>query len=209
MNIYIYGDSNTWGYVPNINGYSKNAISKQYPQELIWWNCLTKQHNIIVNGLCGRAINNDNPWLEGRNANKTIEQDLKGINNKIDLCIIQLGTNDCKSAYNLTADKITQNMKNLIIKIKNKLNCEILLISPAIIKSGNKITDKYYVGAEKKSVELNDKYYNLSKQLNIDFISGIYAEVGEDGEHLTINGHKYLSEKINKKITEKLENKEK
>ena len=30
MNILCYGDSNTWGYIPNINGYSKNAIPRQY-----------------------------------------------------------------------------------------------------------------------------------------------------------------------------------
>lgn len=209
MNIYIYGDSNTWGYMPNVNGYSKNAIPQQYDKENIWWNCLTKKHNVIVNGLCGRAINNDNPWLEGRNASKTIEQDLNEIKHKIDLCIIQLGTNDCKSSYNLTAKQIAENMKNLIFKIKNKLNCEILIISPAIIKSGNKVTDKYYVGAETKSLELNEEYLKLSNELNINFIYGTNAEVGEDGEHLTINGHKYLSEKINRKIKEKFESKNK
>ena len=68
MKIFIYGDSNTWGYVPNINGYSKNAVAKRYNVTDIWWYPLTKTNDVKVNGLCGRAINNDNPWLKGRNA---------------------------------------------------------------------------------------------------------------------------------------------
>ena len=33
MKILCYGDSNTWGYVPNINGYSKNATMHQYNEK--------------------------------------------------------------------------------------------------------------------------------------------------------------------------------
>ena len=44
MNILIYGDSNTWGQVPDINGYSKDAVAKQYPQTDLWWFAMSKEN---------------------------------------------------------------------------------------------------------------------------------------------------------------------
>lgn len=194
MNIFIYGDSNTWGQIPNINGYSKDAVIKQYPKEQIWWYPLTKEHSVFVNGLPGRAIANDNPWLSGRNASLTIENDLYGINPE--LVIIQLGTNDCKSRYGLSASDITNQLKIFTDFIKEKTNAMIMIISPAIIKEGNKITDKFYKGAEQKSKELDKTYKKLAMSNGYIFISGVTCPVGEDGEHLTLYGHKLLSQKI-------------
>ena len=105
MNILIYGDSNAWGYVPNINGYSKIAIPNKYDVKDIWWYPLLKDNSVIVDGLCGRAISNENPWLPGRNAMETIGDDLKLVDP--DLIILQLGTNDLKSIYKMSALEIT------------------------------------------------------------------------------------------------------
>ena len=195
MKILIYGDSNTWGWVPNINGYSKNYVPKQYNLEDIWWYPLTVNNEVIVNGLPGRAINNDNPWLEGRNASKTIIKDLNELKD-IDLMIVQLGTNDCKSRYNLSAEDITDSIDRFLKMCRSILNCNIVLISPALIKEGNKVTDKYYLGAEEKSRELDLCYRKLAQKDNIGFVSSLDLDVGEDGEHLTLNGHKYLSNKV-------------
>jgi len=203
MNIFIYGDSNTFGQIPNINGYSKNAEVKKYNAEELWWYPLSENNNIIVNGLPGRSINQDNPWLPNRNATLTISDDLNGL--CPDMLIIQLGTNDCKSRYGLTAKEITENLHKLIKIILSKTpHSQILVLSPATIKEGNKITDKYYIGAEKKSKELDQLYANLCKENNYMFVSGIDAEVGEDGEHLTKLGHSSLKEKVLNVISSKI-----
>lgn len=194
MNIYIYGDSNTWGYVPNVNGYSKDATASQYDKRDIWWFNLTKNHKVIVNGLCGRAINNENPWLEGRNAFRTLDKDFENIN--ADLIIVQLGTNDCKSKYCLTAQEIVCQMAHLLKRIQIKSTGRILLISPAKIKSGNKVTDKYYVGAENKSQQLDKLYCDLANENDYFFVSGLDLETGEDGEHLTRESHSILGYRV-------------
>lgn len=204
MKILVYGDSNTWGQVPNINGYSKDAIAKQYNISDIWWFPLTKQHDVIVNGVPGRAIANDNPWLEGRNASKTIENEINGLSP--DLVIIQLGTNDCKSRYGLSAQDITDQLEILISYIQSQTNCKVLIISPATIKEGNKITDKFYIGAEKKSQELNKCYSALAKKNNYMFVSGTDLDVGEDGEHLTKYSHHRLSNKVLSELDKNLTN---
>lgn len=194
MNILIYGDSNTWGQMPDINGYSKDAIAKQYPQTELWWFAMSKENNLIVNGVPGRAIANDNPWLEGRNASKTIETDLNGLSPE--LVIIQLGTNDCKNRYNLSATQIAEQLEVLASFIQEQTGAKIMILSPATIKEGNKITDKFYIGAEKKSQELNKTYLQLAKKNGYLFVSGTDLEVGEDGEHLTKYSHHRLGNRV-------------
>lgn len=195
MKIFIYGDSNTYGWVPNLDGYSKNAVNQQYKQTDIWWYPLLQENEVIVDGLPGRAISNDNPWLDNRNASKTIEQDIEQIS--ADVVIFQLGTNDCKSQYNLSAKEISKSMQKLAQKTKNLLQYpQIAIISPAKIIEGNKITDKYYNGAENKSTELDCCYKNMCKEHGFIFISGLNLQTGEDGEHLTKLAHKQLSQKV-------------
>ncbi len=199
MKILCYGDSNTWGYIPNINGYSKNAIMKQYAESDCWWYSLKAGNEVFIDGKCGRCIAHENRWLENRNASKTIYDDLK-LYRDLDLIILQLGTNDCKGEYADTALQITQNLQTLINKIKNMSNAQIAIISPAIIKENNPITLKYYVGAQSKSEELDKLYHELALQEGCFFISGKDLEIGEDGEHLTKLGHKQLGTKVIKKI---------
>ena len=67
MRILCYGDSNTWGYIPNINGYSKDAVMKQYDSPDCWWYPLTENNEVIIDGLCGRCIAHENKWLKNRN----------------------------------------------------------------------------------------------------------------------------------------------
>ena len=194
MKIFIYGDSNTYGQIPNIEGYSKNAAIRQYPIDKIWWYPLTKKHEVIVNGVPGRAISNDNPWLEGRNASLTIDEDINGVNP--DMVIIQLGTNDCKSRYGLSAEDITKQMDIFASYIQEKTGASIMIISPATIMEGNKITDKFYKGGQEKSRQLDNLFKKLSANKGFEFVSGKDLSVGEDGEHLTLLSHHILSQRI-------------
>ena len=194
MDILIYGDSNTYGQIPNLDGYSKHAKLYRYDIKYIWWYHLSKKYNIVVDALPGRGICVDNPWLDGRNASKTILEDLT--NKHPDLTIIQLGTNDCKSRYGLSANEIVKQLEKLINTIKTKTNSSIMLISPALIHEGNKITDKYYKGAEQKTKELDKLYKKLCEKNGFAFVSGLDLSVGEDGEHFTLIAHKSLGEKV-------------
>ena len=155
---------------------------------------MSKENNLFVNGVPGRAIANDNPWLDGRNASKTIEADLNGLSPE--LVVIQLGTNDCKNRYNLSATQIAEQLEVLASFIQEQTGAKIMILSPATIKEGNKITDKFYIGAEKKSQELNKTYLQLAKKNGYLFVSGTDLEVGEDGEHLTKYSHHRLGNRV-------------
>lgn len=195
MRILCYGDSNTWGYVPNVNGYSKNAIMEQYNEKDCWWYGLKQDNDLFIDALCGRCIAHENRWLKNRNAMQTITQDLANYLN-LDLIIVQLGTNDCKSEYGDTPEQITNNLKALLKIITSTTHAQIVIVSPAIIREDTKITQKFYVGAEDKSKKLDRLYKKLAQENNCIFISGADLEVGEDGEHLTKLGHKQLAQKV-------------
>ena len=206
MNILCYGDSNTWGYIPNINGYSKNAIPMQYDKHDCWWYSLIK-HNLYINGLCGRCVAHENKWLENRNAFLTIHDDLKKYKN-LDIVIIQLGTNDCKSEYNDSSIKIANNIIKLVQEIKKITNSQVMIISPPQIIENTIITKKYYKGANEKTLQLNKLLEEATKKHGLFFISGIDLNIGEDGEHLTLYGHKQLASKVSAFIKRLEENNE-
>ena len=194
MNILCYGDSNTWGYIPNSNGYAKDAIPQQYPVKDCWWHSLTN-HNVYVNGLCGRCIAHENKWLPNRNASATLYDDIKPYKN-LDVVFVQLGTNDCKSMYQDSAETIANNLLQLVVNIKQRTKAQIVLISPAQIIENTPITQKYYVGANEKTRQLDKLLKKIADDNGFLFISGKHLDIGEDGEHLTPLGHKQLSEKV-------------
>ena len=161
MNILCYGDSNTRGYEPNVEGYSKDAVAEYYPVDMCWWYPLARGNKLTVNGLCGRCINKENKWLPNRNASLDIEKTIQNQEN-IDIVILQLGTNDCKSSFNSSAEEITNAMRDFITQIKKHTNAKIILLSPARIMENNKITQKYYKGAQLKSEQLDMLYKYLA-----------------------------------------------
>ena len=195
MKIFIYGDSNTWGQMPDVNGYNSNAIPLKYPQRFIWWNKLVQDNEVFVNGLCGRAINNNHPTLEGRNATQTISKDIEKHTDS-DLVILQLGTNDCKTIYNNSAEKITQNLDNLTNIIQSKTDAQIMILSPAQIRMGNAITNKYYIDADQKCQQLDTLFKDLADKKDYIFVSCLKAKVDDDGEHLAGCGHKFVAKHV-------------
>jgi lysophospholipase L1-like esterase len=143
----------------------------------------------------------ENKWLENRNAYNTIYADLKQYG-ALDLVIVQLGTNDCKSEYNDSVTDITNNLDILLKIITRETNSNIMVISPAIIVEDNKITQKYYIGAQEKSEQLDSQFEKLCAKKGYLFISGKDLETGEDGEHLTKKAHKQLGQRVLSKVNE-------
>ena len=200
MNILCYGDSNTWGYVPNCHGYAKDAVAQRYAAPDCWWYPLTEiDHALKINGLCGRSIAHENPWLANRNASATIGEDLRHYPN-LDLMIVQLGTNDCKSMYHDSPATITKNLDRLLKMIRQQTAAQIMLISPAQINENTPITQKYYQGAQSKTIALDRSYQDLAARHNLLFVSGLALSVGEDGEHLTKQGHRQLGQMVIAKV---------
>lgn len=204
MNIFIYGDSNTAGYIPNDEGYSKDAVPEYFKKSDLWWAGLEKENFVVVNALCGRAVCHENKWLEKRNSSVTFEDDLKvSFSDEVikiedvDAFIIMLGTNDLKTMYNSSVLEVVGGIDNLIKRFKQfNPGAEVVIVSPPQIKEGTKVTSLYYSGASLKVAGLNYQLHRYCMAKGYSIVSGSSAEVGEDGEHLTIEGHKLLGDRV-------------
>ena len=125
--ILCFGDSNTYGLIPQING--------RYSWDERWTGILNSKlgldnYRIIEDGLCGRTTIFEDPLRDNRNGSKILPTVLE-TNNGIDAIILMLGTNDCKTVYGATAEIIGKGIERLINIIKQySITSKILLVSP-------------------------------------------------------------------------------
>ena len=151
--ILCFGDSNTYGLVP--------GTCKRYSYDIRWTGILAdrlgKDYHIVEEGLCGRTTIFDDKDRPARNGSELLPTLLES-HMPLDLVIIMLGTNDCKSFYNASAKDIGKGIIKLIEQIRHfDDNIDILIISP--IHLGTDVwQDEYDPEFSKESV-------NVSKQL--------------------------------------------
>lgn len=203
LKIFVYGDSNTWGYVPTLKMYDGNdQNTERYNESDVWWSLLKKDYTVFSNGNNGRTINNDHEKFANKNALKTLERDF--VESKIDLVIIMLGTNDFKDSYNLKPIDVVNNMDMLVKRFIDRYQCKIMLIAPPLILDSPKTKVTYNNGVDKirKYCRLLEAY---TKENGYLFLSGVECEVGIDGEHLTKEGHKELGQRVLERLKEAYE----
>lgn len=87
--ILCYGDSNTWGYMPN--------TGKRFPEEVRWTGVLAEAlgegYQVLENGINGRTTVWDDPFAEYRNGLEGLGYAINSTR-PVDLMIVMLGTND-------------------------------------------------------------------------------------------------------------------
>lgn len=202
--ILCFGDSNTYGLIPGTGG--------RYAWGIRWTSILNeklgmKNYRVIEEGLCGRTTIFDDPLREGRCGVKELPNILE-THNPIDLVIIMLGTNDCKTAYRASAELIGGAVSRLIDQIHDYAGTsKVLLISP--IHLGQYIWKSEFdaefsaasIGVSKK---LSGVLRKVSESENVYFLdASAYAKPSDtDQEHLNENGHRLLAEAIYQKVTE-------
>lgn len=202
--ILCFGDSNTYGLIPQING--------RYSWDERWTGILNYKlgldnYRIIEDGLCGRTTIFEDPLRDNRNGSKILPTVLE-TNNGIDAIILMLGTNDCKTVYGATAEIIGKGIERLINIIKQySITSKILLVSP--IHFGEKVWhNEYDPEFSPNSIIVNkglaNVYENIANKENILFLdASIYAQPSnEDQEHLNAEGHKALAEAIYNKLVD-------
>lgn len=125
--ILCFGDSNTYGYIPDGSG--------RFPIEVRWTgrlqNALGDSARVIEEGLCGRTTIFPDEVRDGRRGIDMIGT-LVESHHPVDLLVVMLGTNDCKCAYHATAEQITEGVYRVIERAKEHApeSMKVLLISP-------------------------------------------------------------------------------
>ena len=183
MNILCFGDSNTWGYKPDKSG--------RYDENIRWTGLLQKKlgsgYHIIEEGLCGRTTVFQDELREGRRGLDLIGVTVE-MHNPIDLMIIMLGTNDCKTRYRASASVIAKGLDQVIRKARQNASrhFDLLVISP--IHLGVGVGDADF-----------DPEFDAASAAFLN-ASDFAAPSVTDREHMDEKGHAALADAIYNKI---------
>ena len=199
--VLCFGDSNTWGLIP--------ATTERYDWDTRWTGITGNKliqdgYRVIEEGLCGRTTVFDDPLRIGRRGTEILPVLLE-THKPVDIIVLMLGTNDCKSFYGASANIIGLGIKKLLEQIRDTVPyAKILLISP--IHLGDDIWDGYDPEFNEDSVQvskdLGKVYEQIAKEKNINYLAASdYAKPSkEDREHMDKNGHKALAKAVIKEL---------
>jgi len=205
--VLCFGDSNTWGYIPNE---STVSVYRKYPTNKIWTgvlqNMLGDKYEVISDGVNSRTImfEDPRPNKDGRVAYPYLKQCFFA-HDPIEYLIIFLGLNDLKSGYNealLSFSKLVDLSKTLQSQIDSKKPQIIYIITSPVDTSKEYAASRYPNGTT-ISEQFRDESRRILKEKGIDYIVCLNInDLGSDGVHLTESAHNKLGHEAYIKINE-------
>ena len=202
MTVLCYGDSNTYGFVPETGmRYPKNVRYPGRLQEL-----LGEGYHVIEEGCNGRTTIHDDPIDGWKNGLDYLRPCLNS-HKPIDIVTLMLGSNDLKERFHLTAKEISDGVSVLLDVItsftleKQGFIPRIVLISPPRIGQGIK-TSPFYGAFDESAIERSKEfsvfYKAVAEKYGCIFLDAAeYVEPsGFDSLHLTAEGHEILAQKL-------------
>jgi len=194
--ILCFGDSNTWGYAPGMNGIPR------YDEDTRWTSLLQKKlgdaYEIIEFGLCGCtsgfAYEVHNVNTNGRDLYPSI----LFAHVPVDFVLIMLGTNDLKKQNNWQPGDTAKNLDELI-SITRALNpgVQIVLAPTAILRDGFESDPEFDPATAIESSRLCAKEVAelAEKRGTLFFDTNKFVhELAFDGCHLSATAHKTLAD---------------
>jgi lysophospholipase L1-like esterase len=194
--ILVYGDSLTWGIIPNTR--------KRFPFDERWPGILENKLNeigvrvrIIEDCLNGRRTVWEDPFKPGRNGLPGLAQCMEK-HSPLALVILMLGTNDFQFShpYN-NAWSAAQGIAALVNEIKSAPiepgmpSPPILVICPPPIRSPQGVLAEKFSGAEQRCAGLAEAYRAVSSDLGCHFFDAARVTTSSrvDGIHLDAEQH--------------------
>jgi lysophospholipase L1-like esterase len=194
--VLVYGDSLTWGIVPNTR--------KRFPFDERWPGVLENKLNesgrcvrLTEDCLNGRRTVWDDPFKAGRNGKTGLAQCMEK-HAPLALVILMLGTNDFQFShpYN-NAWSAAQGIAALVSEIRmapiepGMPIPPILVISPPPVASPKGVLAAKFAGAEQRCAGLTDAYRSICADLACDFFdaASVTSSSRVDGIHLDADQH--------------------
>ena len=197
--ILVYGDSLTWGIVPNTR--RRLPFSERWPGVMERALAEAGHHvRVIEDCLNGRRTAWEDPYKPGRNGLIGIEQRLE-INSPLAMVIVMLGTNDFQSVHQNSAWHSAQGLAALVRSVRRAPiepgmpAPEILVVAPPPITTpiAQPLPPKFE-GAPSKCVGLADAYADVATELACGFfdVASVTTSSAIDGVHLDVEQHARL-----------------
>ncbi|WP_240232652.1 SGNH/GDSL hydrolase family protein [Devosia lacusdianchii] len=198
LNILAYGDSNTWGAIPQPYRGAGGRFGTTERWTRIMGAALGPQVEIFEEGLNGRTTCVDDP-IEGpiRNGERYLPIALT-THMPLDLVIIMLGTNDLKTRLSMQAGDIADGAGKLVDIVKRSGtgrdgSPSVLLVAPAPLAKLTWLADMFE-GGSAKSQKFAAEYARVAKALGVPFFdAGTFIQSSDDdGIHLDAGAHRAL-----------------
>jgi lysophospholipase L1-like esterase len=196
--ILVYGDSLTWGIVPDTR--------KRWPFTTRWPGVMERTlvsagHDVRVIEDClnGRRTVWDDPFKPGRNGRVGIEQRIE-VNSPLALVVLMLGTNDFQSVHQFTAAQSAQGLATLVQAIQ-QAPIEpgmpvppILIVAPPSIQEPKGAIAAKFEGAALRSAGLASALSAMARERACAFFDAgtVTTTSRVDGVHLDADQHERL-----------------
>lgn len=204
--ILCYGDSNTWGYIPQAE---PSLISQRYGRTERWPGVLRQRlgdgYWVIEEGLSGRTTVWDDP-IEGLHKNgKSYLLPCLESHRPLDLVALMLGTNDLKPRFPVAAFDIAAGAGVLVEMIltsqagPDNAAPQVLLICPPPVAPLPPAPDQsIFAGSEAVSRQLPRYYQQIAELYDCAFLDAgqHIASSDIDGVHLESAAHRILGERV-------------
>jgi lysophospholipase L1-like esterase len=211
QHILVYGDSLSWGIVPNTR--RRLSFTERWPG--VMERALVDgghQVRVIEDCLNGRRTAWDDPFKPGRNALDGIEQRME-INSPLALVIVMLGANDFQSVHQNNAWHSAQGLAS-VIRAMRRAPIEpgmpvppILVVAPPPITTpvGKPIWEKFE-GAPARAERAAEAYAANAAELECHFYDAgrVVSTSPHDGIHLDADQHATLGAALGKVAGESL-----
>ncbi len=196
--ILVYGDSLTWGIIPNTR--------RRLPFDARWPGVM--EHELIAAGhavrvledcLNGRRTVWEDPYKPGRNGLDGIEQRME-IHSPLALVIIMLGTNDFQSMHQHNAWQSAQGLVALVRAFRRAPIepgmpvADILIVAPPPIRSPKGPIAPKFQGADERCVGMAKAYEQAAAEEKCCFFDAgtVTPASAVDGVHLDADQHAIL-----------------
>lgn len=207
--ILCYGDSNTWGAVPE--------ESSRYPEDVRWTGVLQNElgegYRVVEEGFNGRTTVHDDP-VEGRISGIRYFGACLDSQSPLDLVIIMLGTNDLKKRFGVNPKTVAYGLQRYLDIIAtapivgNKP--QVLVVAPILIDPSYKnhalFHDMFGEDAVERSEGFAAAYKEFADTARVAFLNA--AEYGKasvkDGVHMEPDSHERLGKALAEKVRELL-----
>jgi lysophospholipase L1-like esterase len=180
IQIVALGDSLTYGWMTQYGflNYLEILIKKKYPNSEVLITNKGVPGDTAVDGL------------------HRLERDV--IRLSPDLVFIQFALNDAYSG--LSANDFQKNIESIIVKIKNRLNSEIVLLTSVAIQDNNmnKVANKFYMKISESGKKYNLPVIYVHEYWEKRISSGVKHSqlVQYDGVHPTEKGYELMAEAV-------------
>jgi lysophospholipase L1-like esterase len=209
-NILCFGDSNTWGFIPES---ITESYPRRHPHDVRWTGVLARElgkgYRIIEEGQNGRTTVHDDPFALVRNAKAVLPAILES-HKPLDLVVLMLGTNDLKNVFGVSPSEIAAGVKILaqaILTSDAGLGAKpprLLILCPPMIGELSHLPDldAKLTHARARSQQLPKHYEAVATTLGCAYLNTqeIITPSPVDGIHLDAAAHEKLGLALAAKI---------